>query len=369
MMNFEEFKNSVAEDIRDFLPDEYRDTEISLREVTKNNDQILTGLVIRASDVSMVPIIYLEPYFKRYENGEDLGKILRNIAMVHLSRETERDYDVKGLTDFEQVRDRISCRLVNQEMNSGYLSGRPYTQLEDLAVIYDISLDGRRVSTPVTNELMQVYGITVNELHEIALHNLADSEIELINMWEIAAEEVSREGVSGNDEPVSMQEEAPFQMYVLTNAEKLNGATAALDKKTMEDISVKMGGDFVVVPSSIHEMIILPVKEGADSQRLEQMVQEMNATQVAPEDRLSNHVYQYDSTAHELVRMDRLEERRKQQEEVRENAAFGTKEGKTEKERVSVKNRLAAKRTEAGEKETGREISPPAKAERAANLE
>lgn len=90
------------------------------------------------------------------------------------------------------------------------------------------------------------------------------------------------------------EEENP-SMYVLSNAERLNGAAAILDAKTMEDISEKLGGDFVVLPSSIHETIVLPMNEDMDRQALETMVQDVNAGQVAPEERLSDHVYMYDS--------------------------------------------------------------------------
>lgn len=89
-------------------------------------------------------------------------------------------------------------------------------------------------------------------------------------------------------------------MYVLTNAEKMNGAAAILDSKTMEGISEKLGGDFVIIPSSIHEVIILPLNT-ADTDTLNGMVNDVNASEVAPLDVLSNHVYKYDATAKKVV--------------------------------------------------------------------
>jgi len=160
-------------------------------------------------------------------------------------------------------------------------------------------------------------------------------------------------------------------MYVLSNADKLNGAAAILDSKTMEDISEKLGGDFIVLPSSIHEVIVLPVNEDMDRQTLEAMVQDVNAGQVAPEERLSDHVYMYDSQAKELVRADKMEERRQERETAQKDVKTAEQRGadekgdrgekKPERERVSMKQKLPEKKAEVAKNEASREHPVPAK--------
>lgn len=367
MMDFEEFKSTVAENIKDYLPMDYADAEVTLQNVTKNNDLQLTGILIMNEESNIAPTIYLDGYYERYADGEDMSDILFDIADTRLQHEMPDKFDVSKITDFDQVKDRIICKLVNAEMNTDYLSNRPYTQMEDLAVIYAIDLgtgQGGSMSVPITDNLMQRYGLSTEELHEIALANLSEKEASFKSMREMFADMIFPDGIPEGEsiDNILPTEEGCPTMYVLTNKEKINGAAAILDSKTMESISEKLGGDFIVLPSSIHEVIILPVTEDSDRQTLENMVQEVNAGQVEPEERLSDHVYQYDSKEHELVRMDKLEERNQQRQASLEGAKLDEKaEKKPDRERVSMKEKIPEKKAEAARNETMRDKAVPNK--------
>ncbi len=376
MMDFEEFTQQVAKEVKRFLPEKYDNAEITLQEVTKNNDQQLTGLMIKTEDTNIAPNIYLEGYFEQYQDGKDIEDIVRDIADVRVKHEMSQDFDVSKLTDFDQVKDHIICKLVNAEMNKDYLADKPFTPVEDLAVIYAIDLGGNEsghMTAPITNKLLESYGITEQEIHDIAIHNLAESQIEFKTMRDVLVDMMFPEGIQEGDPRAFMlppEEENP-SMYVLSNADKLNGAAAILDSKTMEDISEKLGGDFIVLPSSIHEVIVLPVNEDMDRQTLEAMVQDVNAGQVAPEERLSDHVYMYDSQAKELVRADKMEERRQERETAQKDVKTAEQRGadekgdrgekKPERERVSMKQKLPEKKAEVAKNEASREHPVPAK--------
>jgi len=367
MMDFDEFKEQVAKEVKRFLPEKYDNAEITLQEVTKNNDQQLTGLMIKTEDTNIAPNIYLEGYFEQYQDGKDIEDIVRNIADVRVKHEMSQDFDVSKLTDFDQVKDHIICKLVNAEMNTDYLADKPHTIVEDLAVIYAIDLGGSNdghMTAPITDRLLESYGITEQELHDIAIHNLAESQIEFKTMRDVLVDMMFPDGIQEGDPRAFMlppEEENP-SMYVLSNSDKLNGAAAILDSKTMEDISEKLGGDFIVLPSSIHEVIVLPVNEDMDRQTLEAMVQDVNAGQVAPEERLSDHVYMYDSQAKELIRADKMEERQQQRAEAQKEAKAAERgEKKPERERVSMKQKLPEKQAEVAKNEASREHPVPAK--------
>jgi hypothetical protein len=155
-------------------------------------------------------------------------------------------------------------------------------------------------------------------------------------------------------------------LYVLTNSVKTNGATALLDDKIMDTIREQVGDNFYILPSSVHECLILVADDRVDPAALEAMVQKVNATEVNPQDRLSNHVYQYDCNTHELYRADRAEERAQSEKsaehetvkevdtiEKSDNTGKSATIKKAEKpaERVSLKARLAEKKQQvAGEK-------------------
>ncbi len=365
-MDFEQFKQEVIDRIKDFLPDKYDDADVSIQSVVKNNDQKLDGLMIKTEDSNIAPNIYLNDFFKQLEDGRDMEDILKNIADIRVQNEMEQGFDVNQITDFEQVKDKIVCRLVNLENNAEYLEGKPFTQIEDLAVTYAVNLSESsegRMSVAITDNLMDSYGITKDELHQIAVDNIENQHPEFMSMRDMLMQMMYPDGAP--DDPMAQmflppEEEKP-SMYVLSNQSRVNGAAMVLDTKLMDDIAEKLGGDFIVLPSSVHEVIILPKTEEMDQRMLENMVQDVNAGQVAPEERLSDHVYAYDSQEHELIRADKMEER----EQARAEKGLGKDkaerkeemrgEKKADKERTSFKDRLAEKMGEVAKNEAGRE--------------
>lgn len=233
---------------------------------------------------------------------------------------------------------------MNEEANKQFLRDKPYTEIEDLAVVYQILMDKKEegtVTITITDSLMDRYGITLEDLHEQAMQNmdtLQPYSFKGMNetMVEMFAADIAREqGLEIKEaEEIAAQKmsNVPDTMYVLTNDTKVNGAAVILNDDARQEIAEKVG-DFYVLPSSIHETLIIPKSAGMDLRELEQMVQEVNQTQVTPEERLSDHVYVYDAKEHELFRSDSADERIKQKAEKRE-----------EKQRPSLKNRLAEKK-------------------------
>ena len=153
-------------------------------------------------------------------------------------------------------------------------------------------------------------------------------------------------GADAVDYKLISMPDIPDTMFVLTNDTKVNGAAAILNDDIRQEIAEKVG-DFYMLPSSIHETLIIPKDAGMEFKELEQMVQEVNQTQVAPGERLSDQVYEYDAKEHELFRSDRAEERVKQKEEKRDNRH----------ERVSVKEKLAEKKDAVIKMNAGKEHS------------
>ena len=202
MMDFEEFKASVTEQIKDYLPEKYADANVTIQDVTKNNDMQLSGLMIKTEDTNIAPNIYLENFFEQYQDGRDMADILQNIADVRVQHEMNQDFDVSKLTDIDQVKDHIICKLVNAEMNAEYLADKPHTIVEDLAVVYAVDLGGSeagKMSAPITNNLMEQYGLNTQELHDIAIHNLAKSQIEFKTMRDVLVDMMFPDGIQDGD--------------------------------------------------------------------------------------------------------------------------------------------------------------------------
>ncbi len=360
-MSFDEFKETIAEEIKAFLPDKYENADIQINTVHKNNEE-LTGITIRTGETNIAPNIYLDSYYESYLDGESMEDIMQNIADVRVEHEIEKPLDVDMITDYEKAKDRILPKIVGMEGNEKYLEDKPFTQMEDLAVVYYVDmgrLGGGTMSSPITENLMNSWGITREELHQSALSNMESKSVSSFkSMQEVMmemmlpdmAERFGGDMDAARDAVSSMLPPDDGAMYVLTNQEKLNGATALLDAKIMGEISEKYGENFFILPSSLHEVLIVPAREGMELSVLENMVQEVNATQVAPQDRLSDHVYKYDAQEQSVFRADKEAEHLAEKVEKRDvsdrtSEKHSPEKGQdTEKKRTSVKARLAEKK-------------------------
>lgn len=306
--------------------------------------------MVRGNESNISPTIYLNDFFNQYEADRPFDLIMEQIADIRVRHEVTQDFDVSKVTDFDQVKDHIVPRLIGQENNEELLDKRPHTLVSDLAVTYHIELgsDGNgNMSVPITNDLMRSWNVTPEELHDIAISNMPDlAPSTFRTMNEVMAEMMMPEilaDVGGDREAAEAFIESMMppegNMYVLSNEDKMNGATALLDEKVMAEISEKVGENYFILPSSIHETLIVPESAGMSLSDLETMVSEVNETQVAPQDRLSDHVYQYDANSKELYRADMAQEHFAE----KENANIG-KEDKSEKGRPSLKERLDEKK-------------------------
>ena len=363
MMNYEEFKNEIIENIKEHLSSGHDDVTVTINDVVKNNDRHLDGLMIRDESVNISPTIYLNNFYEEYVDGADMDEILDKIAGIYEANVIDHDFDLSAVTDFEAAKDRIVARVVNAGYNSELLANRPHILMDDLAITYHIDLghkgDGA-MSTAITNALAEQFGVTAEDLHKIALANIdMNNKSVFKGMTEVMMEMV------GAEIPVdAMLNNGKEQMYVLSNESKMNGAAAILDTKMMDSIAEKLDGDYYILPSSIHETLVVPMGSEADRETLESMVRDVNATQLAPEEKLSDHVYVYDSQEHTVMRADRYEEihadmaqeavadmPRDQYEKAHAGKADKAVRQEKKEERPSLKARLDEKKAEAAKME------------------
>lgn len=301
-LTFDEFKETVKNEVKEFLPENFHTTDIKLKVFEKNNNVRLTGLIIESA-CNMSPTIYIDNFYKKYQDGTDINIILQEIAKIRMEYDVTDDFDVTTVTDFNKCRNKIMPRLIGAEENSEILKVRPHIRIEDLAVTFCIDLGENKdglMSVPVQFELMETWNVTADQLYEIALENLTKADIGVFTpMREILfAGMLSelKEICHGDEEEARRKLDQMIpdnNLWVLTNKRRVNGANMLLDRSVMEDVIKEVGTDFFILPSSIHECIILPADSGMNSQQLEAMVCEVNETQVEKEERLSNSVYRY----------------------------------------------------------------------------
>ena len=314
MMNYDEFKDQVVEHIKEHLPIEFADADVSITPVIKNNDTVQDSLQVKTGDERISPSINLNESFKAYQRTGDFDGELENLAAIRMNADPHLDVDIESILDFDSIKDRIDCRMINVERNSEYLSDKPYKQIEDLALVYSVDLgknsDGI-MNTIVNDSLMERWQVSSDELDRVAMDNLSKNESMQFSSMRDMLKNMMFPDTPDDDPSLDFllpPAEGP-QMYVLTSDDKLYGAKFLADTAKMDEIAEKLGGDFVVIPSSINECILMPDASAMSRETLENMIHEVNATQVPEKEVLSEHAYCYDAQTHELMRADRYEER------------------------------------------------------------
>jgi len=350
-MNFESFVNRVLDEIKEHLPESYQDAEFVVRQHEKLNNEY-AGLTIAGKQVA--PIVNLEDYFWDYERGRSfescIGAIAESVAME------QPEIDLGVLADFDKAKELLFIRVSSAEKNADYLAKVPHTIMEDMAITYHIKMNVDEhgvASAVVANDTLQMYGVNVEELHEVALNN---SE-KMFPLYTFDLNERMRESFISDMKRAGMPDEM-IEMYledfpqsdenamtVVTNGVGVNGAAAIFYPGVMEKMAEIAKGDFFILPSSLHETIVLPDNGAMTAKELEAMVTEINATQVEPWDRLTDQVYHYDPIDKIFEKASAFEERIEKKAETERNA-----------KKQSIMDRLGEKKEAAksmvGEKKT-----------------
>lgn len=256
--------------------------KVSLQKVRKNNNLILNGItaVLEGKDAS--PIVYLEPYYQDYLDGLPLNGIADSICAIFRQDRPGLSGMAGRFKDFQSVQDIIIYRLVNYNDNRELLGEIPHRRFLDLAVTYHCLLDRSpegECTAKITKSLMESWQVDEEALYAAAhrnTHRISPSQCILIS------EMLGKPSLE-------------MPLYVLTNTEKLNGAACILYDGALQGIWGKLGGDFYILPSSIHECILVPRDNNIEVEALRSMVCEVNRAKVGLPDRLSDNVYFYSS--------------------------------------------------------------------------
>ena len=296
-MGFEEFKEKIVEGLQEIYGDS---AEIVTGIALKNNGSKYHGISIflKGSGNKTCPVIDLDRFYRLFENGTlNIGDCVREIynSRKALNSPEGAEQFAKNISEWEYVKDDIYPILLSTEENSKLLERIVYTPILDLAVAYIIrgEISGETVSVKITKELMMSYEITPGQLHRQAMVNMEKDGYEFIELESlIRSMDPKRVRFEERDE-----EDKP-EMYVLTNSAKSYGAAVILNKKLIREFAGDR--DFFILPSSIHDMIFVPVDNDKDQGFYDEMVTEVNKAQVSVEEKLTDHSYYYDAANSEI---------------------------------------------------------------------
>lgn len=269
---------------------------ITINHVIKNNGCEMDGLVIMEKGKDIAPTIYLDSFYELYTNGENIKNIIRQIEVIYEQNKNNVTFDVNILKHFDTIKDKIVYKVVNYRSNEKLLEQVPHKRILDLAVVFYCLLDneyGRSATALIYNNNLKNWNVTIDDVYKAALKNTPDLLHSKISSMAALFEKC---GVNVDGEEVDLKDYVPFDMYVLTNESKLNGAACILYENVLYDFAQKLGADLYILPSSVHEVILLPKLSMFEKDELVNMVKEVNTEGVAADEVLSDHVYEYNRT-------------------------------------------------------------------------
>lgn len=278
-----EFVDAVVNEIKSIVGD---NTEVNAAEVFKNN-KILTGITVRMENATVVPTVYLE----NYEKENDIRKIAREIVEdIADTRINAPQFDTKEITSLDYIKKNVSLRLINYEKNKGMLENIAHIEFLDLAMICCVNV-AKDAVYKVSNSMLNHIGITKEALFEIAKENTP-------NLYKVSGRnilDILGDLKSCNESHVGLDDfsVSELPMYVLTNEQKCFGAVTILYDGVLSTLANQIDSDIVILPSSLHETILIPYDAETDFTYVKEMVSEINGSEVAEDEVLSDNIYLY----------------------------------------------------------------------------
>lgn len=292
-MEWETFLMKMQEEVHRQAGEE---TCVSALEVTKNNGVHLHGLSIREGSSNVSPTIYLDTLYEEFLNGKTLEYLAGRVVALYHAHRLKTPVDMDFFLRYETVRQRIVYKLINYEKNRELLQEVPHMRFLDLAVVFGCRLEQQefgRAFILIRNSHLTMWHTDLKRLAADAGENTPRlCPARIMSMEEAVAQILEEEGAE-SEEVFPGPSSARGAMYVLSSRERANGAACILYPKLLQEFSRKCGSSLYILPSSVHEVILVPVNAGGRPEELAAMVREVNATEVGPEEVLSDSVYLY----------------------------------------------------------------------------
>lgn len=303
-MDYQTFQRVLQEQIIEELT--VKGDYSCVRHTANKNNVTKAGLSISEKGSTRSIAIYFDDFYPEYLNGVSLSQISRDIVEINLEHEFPEVLDI-DFADYKTIKDKLRIRLVGSEHNAAYLKAGIYqTHPMGAEVVYvelQRSSEGTMVSR-VTHSMVEEWGVPEREVFAAALENTQKKEpasfLPLIEGIDVILGMVNLEVNEVNKE----------EPYVLCNKNRDNGASVLLYPGMLEELHEKMGGDFYILPSSIHEVMILSKEAGLPVEELNSMIKEINREMVHPQEQLGNVAYEFQGETGRLQKCKTAEKER-----------------------------------------------------------
>lgn len=270
---------------------------VCVRTVRKNNGVERKGLLLSERTSNMSPTIYLEEYFSRYQDGITVDEIAGQVLEIYREFQCQKPWDPESLREYGKVRGRIVWRLIGRERNRSFLEETPHADFLDLAIVFYVLLEAGTFGTAamlIREEHLDMWKVSQEEVYAQARLNAP----KLLPYEFCPLSSVVEEMTGGRNSSREFRRQET--LYVLSNQLRCYGAASVLYPGMLEEIGSLLGENYYVLPSSVHEIIVIRESDAPERKYLEQVVTEINRVQVDAEEVLSNRVYFYDTESRHL---------------------------------------------------------------------
>jgi len=275
-----------VEEINRILKDE--EFYIEYNEVQKNNVNKEAYRLIPKTQKTCSPVAYCE----NFENCSDNTEIAKELINIWNKGKSYEIPDIEELGSREFILKNVYPKVV-ANTNNELIDGQHlvFKEFLDMFVIYYVNIGADNEGTAsynVQEKMIANAGIDMEELHSQAIKNL-EKEVSIKDMQDIIMNII---GITDESEFDFSQAPEENQMLVLSKKDSMYGASVILCASVLEKLDSFWNGEFVILPSSVHECISVR-SDGFTLQEMKEMVMEINDTEVSPEDRLTDSVYVY----------------------------------------------------------------------------
>ncbi len=305
-MEFSNFTMLVREEVEKRTGECYK---VRIDDVRKNNGVVLRGLTVTQNDSNISPTIYLNSYYEEYIRGRaTLINVVNDVMDTYHRNKVNQSVDMRYFLNYESVRQRIIYKLVNTEKNKELLTDIPHIEFLDLSIVFQCLIaqeDFGRASILIHNVHLKLWEASVEMLYQSAKENTQQLQgYEIKGITEVLSEIMKAEDSENfTEEDGICSYSGNVPMYVLSNKSRVEGAACMLYPNLIQDFAEAIQSSFYIIPSSIHELLLLPTKHFEESQEIKSMIQEINDTQVSVEEILSYSLYLYDREEQKIMKI------------------------------------------------------------------
>lgn len=306
MIEFADFTEKIKEGVEKAAGAGFR---IRLNDVRKNNGVILTGITIVENDNNVFPTIYLNNYYQDYVNGKTtIANVVNDVISTYQKNKINQCVDMRYFLNYEKVRPRIIYKLINTGKNKELLDDIPHVEFLDLSIVFQCMVTQEELgmaSILIHNVHLKVWGVSVEDLYQAAHENTKLLLRHEIKPMSEVLHELVMEGCTENFQyDGDMAEfEGSVPMYVLSNKSMVEGAACMLYPDLIHDLADRIGANLFIIPSSIHELMLLPADYVEEAPEIKGIIKDINDFEVSNEEILSYSLYFYDRQVGEIVKL------------------------------------------------------------------